>query len=45
MTSQQAEEILLMKKETEGNAKSDTQKADLRDKYNSLVQENKLLKK
>ena len=34
-----------MKKENESNASSDTLKADLRDKYNGLVQENKTLKK
>ena len=33
-TSQLSEELLLAKKEHEHSAKSDTQKADLRDKYN-----------
>ena len=44
-TSQYQEELLLLKKENEKDAKSDTQKADLRDKYNTLLQENKILKK
>ena len=35
--SQLSEELLLMRKENEGSAKADTQKADLRDKYNSLL--------
>ena len=35
----------MLKKENERDAKSDTQKADLRDKYNALQQENKTLKK
>ena len=34
-----------MKKENENSAKSDTVKADLNDKYKTLVQENKMLKK
>ena len=33
-----------MKEETEQSAKADTQKADLRDKYNTLLYENKQLK-
>ena len=43
--SQYQEELLVLKKENERDAKSDTQKADLRDKYNALLQENKILKK
>jgi len=39
------EELLLMKKENESSASADTLKADLRDKYNVLLQENKSLKK
>ena len=38
------EELLLMKKDNEFNTKSDTQKADIRDKYNTLLQENKALR-
>jgi len=34
-----------MKKETEGSARADTQKADLKDKYNALLVENKMLQK
>ena len=33
-----------MKKDNEVNSKSDTQKADMRDKYNNLLQENKGLR-
>ena len=44
-TSTLSEELLLLKKESEGSAKVDTQKADLRDKYNALVLENKMLQK
>ena len=43
--SQLSEELLLMRKENEGSVKADTQKADLRDKYNSLLKENQILKK
>jgi len=32
-----------MKNETGKDARNDTQKADLRDRYNQLVQENKML--
>lgn len=39
------EELLLQKKENESSASADTLKADLRDKYNSLLQENRALKK
>lgn len=39
------EEIHLMKKENQRDAKSDTQRADLREKYNALLQENKALQK
>ena len=44
-TSQLQEELRQMKKENENSAKSDTVKADLNDKYKTLVQENKMLKK
>ena len=37
------EEIVLMKKETESSARADTIRADLKDKYNALLLENKSL--
>lgn len=39
------EELRLARKESESNAKADTDKADLRDKFMQLQQENKVLKK
>ena len=39
------EEIVLMKKDTESSARADTMKADLKDKYNALMLENKSLQK
>ena len=43
--SQLTEELLLIKKENESSVSADTHKADLRDKYNGLLQDNKILKK
>ena len=43
--SKLAEELLLMKKENDSSVSADTLKADLRDKYNGLLQDNKILKK
>lgn len=43
--SKLAEELLLAKKENESSASADTLKADLRDKYNGLLLENKQIKK
>lgn len=39
------EEIVLLKKDTENNARLDTQSADFKDQYKALVLENKMLEK
>lgn len=43
-TSQLQEELILTKEDRASNAMAETQKADLKDQYNSLLMENKALK-
>ena len=44
MTTAQ-EELMLMKRESESNARADTDKAEIKDKYNALLIENKQLQR
>jgi len=44
-TTTAQEELMLMKRETESNARADTDKAEIKDNYNTIVMENKQLKR